>query len=159
VVCGLFEDSRNGLWLGQLWNEPQVTRLDAGKPTTFKLPTGKSRVDARAIAEDAAGNIWIGTRGDGLFRLNADECIRFTKQDGLSSEFILSLYFDNEGTLWVGTREGLNRKGVGKFVSFTTEDGLLDNTICFITEDDRAHLWFGSGSGVFQASKMSFIDS
>jgi ligand-binding sensor domain-containing protein/signal transduction histidine kinase len=153
VVCGLYEDSRGGLWLGQPWNEPQITRLLDGKPTVFRMPTAQARVDARAIIEDRAGNIWVGTRGDGLFRLTEGQCTRFTRQNGLNSDLILSLYLDAEGVLWIGTGRGLNRMQRDRFDSFTTRDGLADDVICFMTEDNRGQFWFGSGSGVFRVSK------
>jgi ligand-binding sensor domain-containing protein/signal transduction histidine kinase len=153
VVCGLYEDSRGGLWLGQPWNEPQITRLLDGKPTVFPIPAPQARVDARAIIEDRAGNIWVGTRGDGLYRLTQGQCTRFTRQDGLNSDGILSLYQDAEGVLWIGTGRGLNRMQGHKFASFTTRDGLADDVICFMTEDNRGQFWFGSGGGVFRVSK------
>jgi len=153
VVCGLFEDSHEGLWLGQFWNEPQVTRLQDGKPSLFRIPTASGRVDARVISEDAAGNIWVGTRGDGLYRLKQGECTRFTHQDGLSSDVVLSLYNDAEGVLWVGTGGGLNRMQGSRFTSFTTSDGLADDAICFMTEDNQGQFWFGSGGGVFRVAK------
>jgi hypothetical protein len=72
----------------------------------------------------------------------------------LISEFILALYADRDGALWVGTRDGLNRMLDGHLSSFSVENGLVDNTICSIMEDNDGHLWFGSGSGVFQAEKQ-----
>ena len=153
IVCALFEDSHGSMWLGQPLSEPHITRLQGGQPAVLKLPTPSGRVDARVVAEDAAGNIWVGTRGDGLYRLKSGECTRFTRQDGLSSEVILCLYNDADGVLWAGTGEGLNRLRGSHFDSFTTKDGLVDDGIFFMTEDNRGQFWFGSGGGVFRVAK------
>src|SRR5262249_24077895 len=153
IVCALFEDSHGSVWLGQPLGEPRITRIQSGQPSVFKLPTPSGRVDARVVAEDAAGNIWVGTRGDGLYRLKSGECTRFTRQDGLSSEVILCLYTDTDGVLWAGTGEGLNRLRGGRFDSYTTKDGLVDDGIFFMTEDNRGQFWFGSGGGVFRVAK------
>ena len=153
IVCGLYKDSKERLWLGQLLNEPAITYLRQGQPVVSKLPVRLRRVDARAITQDSSGDMWIGTRGDGLYRLHEGECTRFTRENGLVSEFILSLYADHEGAVWIGTRDGLNRMQDGRLNSFTIQDGLVDNVICSIMEDNEGHLWFGSGSGVFQADK------
>ncbi len=154
VVCGLYEDSRSRLWLGQLWDQPAVMQLTAGRPIVFQLPTRLSRTDVRVVTEDPAGNIWIGTRGDGLYRFTGSECRRFTRDDGLISELILALYTDSQGVIWIGTRDGLNRLKDGRFTAYTTREGLVDDTICHITEDDQGHFWFGSGSGVFRVSRQ-----
>ena len=153
IVCGLYEDSKSRLWIGQMWNQPVVTTLQAGVLEPYSLPTSLNRTDARAIVEDKFGDIWIGTRGDGLYRLHDGLFSRYSGDSGLVSDFILSLYADADGVLWVGTRDGLTRMQGGRSTSFTTKEGLPDNAICFITEDDAGHLWFGSGSGVFQMAK------
>ena len=153
IVCGLYEDSKSRLWVGQVWNEGSITCLENGSPSSYTLPTSQRRSDARAFVEDKFGNVWIGTRGDGLYRLRDGIMTRFSHESGLVSDFILSLYADADGVLWIGTRDGLTRMQNGRGVSFTMKDGLIDNAICFITEDEAAHLWFGSGNGVFEVNK------
>ena len=154
VVCGLFEDSQQRLWLGQLLNEATITHLFHDQTVVTKLPVHLPRVDARAIVEDKTGRIWLGTRGDGLYSFHQGQCTRFTRENGLVSEFILALYADPDGIVWIGTRDGLNRMQDSRLTTFTVENGLVDNTICSILEDNEGHLWFGSGSGVFQADKQ-----
>ena len=154
IVCGIYEDSKDTLWLGQQRPKPEVTRLHDGRTSVLNLPSRLSNSDARVAIEDGAGNLWIGTHGDGLYRVTEGQCTRFAKQDGLSSEFIWSLYADGDGTLWIGTYGGgLDRLREGKFTAYTTRDGLVNDTIGYITEDNQGNLWCGSGGGVFRVSK------
>jgi ligand-binding sensor domain-containing protein/signal transduction histidine kinase len=153
VVCALYEDQGGSLWLGQIRNSPQVAILRGGQLSPVTLLLTQPGLDARAVVEDTQGNLWVGTRGDGLYCLRNGEQRRIGTPDGLSSEFILSLYPDSEGALWIGTREGLNRLRGGKFAIFTTKQGLANNSVVCIGEDGRRNLWFGCGSGVFRVNK------
>jgi len=153
VVCALHEDSSGSIWLGEIRDRPEVTFLHDYQPGSLKLATKLPSVDARAVVEDHSGNLWLGTLGDGLYRLNHQQQTRFSTNEGLSSEFILSLYVDPEDALWIGTRHGLNLLQNGKFTAFTTEEGLVNDAIVHIAEDNQGNLWCGSGAGVFRVRK------
>jgi signal transduction histidine kinase/ligand-binding sensor domain-containing protein len=69
---------------------------------------------------DHEGNLWIGTRYDGLQRLPAPAATlaqggsdaapeTFTSRDGLSSDVTHQLLEDREGNVWVATEGGLDR--------------------------------------------------
>jgi hypothetical protein len=63
-----------------------------------------------ALQEDESGNMWVGTRYDGLLRLNRPTGIFSKVKLGPEVETIWSLYLDREGLLWVGTQgSGLYR--------------------------------------------------
>ena len=154
IVCALYQDSKDNLWIGQQWSQPEIMRLRDGRSSVTRLQSKINGTDVRTVAEDRAGNLWIGTQGDGLYRINDREQTHFGRREGLSSESIRSLYADADGTLWIGTLGGgLNRFKDGKFTTFTTKDGLVNDTLGFITEDSRGNLWCGSLGGVFRVSK------
>ena len=67
-----------------------------------------------AVYHDSHDNLWVGTLGQGLWRVqpgrNGDYDIdRAIELTGLSSDGVLSLLEDNDGNIWAGTSEGLNR--------------------------------------------------
>jgi len=70
-----------------------------------------SAAQVTAVCEDADGNLIVGTPRDGIYWFDAGGDYRhITRDQGLSSNFILSLCLDREGNLWVGTDGGgLNR--------------------------------------------------
>ena len=60
------------------------------------------------ILKDGDDTIWIGTDGEGLWKVSLAEntCERF-KDGSTSEETIKALCFDESGTLWIGTKKGL----------------------------------------------------
>lgn len=71
-----------------------------------------------SIMEDSDANIWLGTRGDGLYKLTPQKTPFTYKIDhfknkktnpySLSNDDIYSIYQDNLNQIWVGTLDGLN---------------------------------------------------
>jgi len=59
-----------------------------------------------ALAQDHAGYLWIGT-AEGLVRYDGTEFVAFTTKDGLTEDFVTSLYVHpRTGQLWVGHYQG-----------------------------------------------------
>ena len=58
------------------------------------------------------------------------------------------MFTDNDGTVWIGTREGgLIRFHDGKFTNFTTNNGLSGANVICISQDQTGDLWIGTDSG------------
>ncbi|MFT4929551.1 MAG: signal transduction histidine kinase [Phenylobacterium sp.] len=109
-----------------------------------------------AIGQDRHGNLWIGTDGGGLNRFDRNSG-RFTAYQhqasdskSLSTNTVYCLYFDAEGTLWVGTSGGLNKFDVetDQFTSYREKHGLANDTVYGIVEDDQAQLWLSTNKGL-----------
>lgn len=117
---------------------------------------------ATAIATAPNNEIWIGTDGSGLFRLNqARGTIEHFNSDralegGLPSNNIYALHVDAAGDLWVGTSGyglvHLDRRGLVKqaptFESTTVADGLPSNVVYGIEPDASGNFWLSSNSGL-----------
>jgi ligand-binding sensor domain-containing protein/signal transduction histidine kinase len=154
IVCALHEDPQGRLWVGGQNAGPDITLLQNGNRELFRLQAPGAKAAIRAVIEDKAGNLWVGTHGDGLYRIHGNDQTHFGKKEGLSNEFIRSLYADKEGVLWIGTYGGgLDRFESGHFTGFTVSDGLPSDALCYITEDNAGNLWCGSLGGVFRVRK------
>ncbi|MFO7526411.1 MAG: two-component regulator propeller domain-containing protein [Ignavibacteriaceae bacterium] len=73
-----------------------------------------------------------------------------TSNEGLSQNFISAIYQDNNGFMWFGTKDGLNRYDGYEFKVYrhdpfdsTTISG---NFISALMEDSKGRLWVGSNS-------------
>jgi signal transduction histidine kinase/ligand-binding sensor domain-containing protein len=63
-------------------------------------------------------------------------------EEGLSHRDVQSIYQDQQGFIWMGTRYGLNRFDGHKFTWYTEEkNGLQSNEINHILEDQNGRLW------------------
>ena len=61
-----------------------------------------------AMTFDRDGSLWVGTIGDGLFRIRERSVEHYGRAEGLSGDFVNDLYEDREGILWVTTTNGID---------------------------------------------------
>jgi len=113
-----------------------------------------------SLYQDHFGNIWIGTFGNGLFRLNPQTraLSHYTASEGLSNTNILSITgIDNE--LWFATlggaircvlpAEGISSNTRLKFEGFGEAAGLGNNFIYSVFADSKKRIWFATdGKGI-----------
>lgn len=60
------------------------------------------------VIQDAEGNLWIGTNGDGVYRYDGKEFLAYGNEDSdFGASVINKLYLDSKGTIWIGTKSGL----------------------------------------------------
>jgi diguanylate cyclase (GGDEF)-like protein len=74
---------------------------------SFSQPAaGMDNLNVDCIAQDHSGYLWIGTES-GLYRYDGSQFKKFGAADGLSGRTIQSLYAGPDGTLLVGTTDGI----------------------------------------------------
>ena len=61
-----------------------------------------------ATNKDKKGNIWIGTYGGGLSKYDYHSFTNYSTKDGLSHNYIHTLFEDSKGNIWIGSRNGVN---------------------------------------------------
>jgi signal transduction histidine kinase/ligand-binding sensor domain-containing protein len=141
--------AKNGdLWLGQE-TPSAVLCLHDGQLRKIDVPSD-SRI-IRAMAEDAAGNIWFGTSKGVLFRVNGDQLVQESPRLSHELASIRCLYATPDGALWIGyAGSGVGCLKDGHYAEFTSEQGLFDDYISHIVADGRGWLWFGANRGIFK---------
>lgn len=107
-----------------------------------------------AVTQDKSGFIWIATV-KGLTRFDGLRCLTFTHQPGnpksLSHRIVRYVFTAQNGTLWVGAQEGLNRfePATQSFQRYSFSHlGAGCNFVRFITEGRNGQLWIGTKGGV-----------
>jgi signal transduction histidine kinase/ligand-binding sensor domain-containing protein len=152
----LFEDPAGILWVGCAHS---LLRYEAGRFTRYTSRDGLSCDNVVALAEDRAGNLYVGTDGGGLNRRRNGQFTAWMERDGLADNHVSSLYVDREDTVWIGTvNGGLGRFKQGRFATLTIKDGLPSNTIGSVLEDDLGNLWLGSNRGIIRVSRQALND-
>jgi len=113
--------ARDGvLWVG---TKRGFGRLQQGGFKFRRLGTGGPGGYITDIAEDSLGDIWLGTIGMGVLRWHAGQLEELDRSAGLSRDEVRSLLVDHDGSVWVGTRGGLDRLRRGAIVTFTPRNG------------------------------------
>lgn len=134
-----------------------VDRLDAGRFVPVTSENGPCGREVHALADDAGGALWIGTYGHGVCRVQAGRVSSWGRRDGLGSDTVRAVLPARDGSVWVGTVQGLSRFRDGRWTNFTRNDGLPHDSIMALHEDARGVLWIGtSGGGLVRRSGDAF---
>jgi ligand-binding sensor domain-containing protein len=140
--------SKNGAaWL---LGQAGIFRIKDGRFSPYAAcPWNPTGTPVNTACEDAAGNLVVGTGGEGIFWFESTN--KYTQitngYGGLSHNTILSLCVDKEGDLWVGTDGGgLDRVKRPVFEVMENSSELAIRSVC---DDGSSGLWLGSfGHGV-----------
>jgi len=113
------------------------------------------------ILIDNKDDVWVGTRNNGLFHINAEtnEINGWTAKASnsqLKDNYITFLYQDSKNIIWIGTsNNGLQFIDPSdlKIRTLKNELSLSSSTICSIIEDEFNRLWIGTNQGLYQFNK------
>lgn len=104
-----------------------------------------------AAVRDRDGSLWLGTYGQGLWRLGADGALQ---QFTLTTErpgYVFELLEDREGNLWASTMHGVYRLRDSDFLQYGGPEGLAEAIFVVTQSPADGALWAGSeGSGLFR---------
>ena len=115
-IRAILQDSRGYVWIANKSRE--IFRYDADLKHCRRFPDRISGDigGVYCVFEDNAGNIWLGTKGDGLVRMTPhpqDDTYSYKrfksdpdKSTSLSSDNIYSITQDLDGRIWIGTFGG-----------------------------------------------------
>jgi signal transduction histidine kinase/ligand-binding sensor domain-containing protein len=109
-----------------------------------------------SLSGDSHGNLWYGSRGGGLRRLNRDGLVQFTTAHGLPENNILCIDDDTSGTIRFSYESPGFSSYDGEYLkTYTTAQGLPGSTITCILQDSRDRTWLGSYSGLTCIDSLS----
>jgi signal transduction histidine kinase/streptogramin lyase len=151
-VWTLMADSIGNLWIS-LSSPTCVERLRAGKFQKFDLPPGSHVV--RAMVEDAAHAVWMGTEDGRLLKVEGDVLRDETPRALTRLVPIRCLQATADGSLWIGyAGAGVGCLKDGRYGQVGAEQGLSDDFISQIVPDDFGRLWFAGNKGIFEAQEQ-----
>lgn len=159
----VFQASNGDLWVGgreHLYRIPNPEMLSMDGITKYfehnLLP--KHRIVSNdmisEIREDSKHNIWVGTKGQGLYMINTkgEVALHLEKKDGLSNNMIAGILEADNGNMWISTFNGLNEYNpfTGTFHIYYKNDGIAHNefNIYSAKKDDFGRMYFGGINGL-----------
>lgn len=170
-VRAIFQDNNKNLWVANKQNQISILDKNLNK-IGFLSPKGKIQNNAiwdkpvYSIIKDSKSNIWIGTRGDGLYKFvpqNESYTYSVTHYKNnpsnlysISDNNIYSIFEDQTNKIWIGTLDGLNlisdKKEKLQFINHKNEwkKTLFErhNKIRCINQDSNGLLYIGTTSGL-----------
>ncbi len=127
----------------------------------------------RSLTRDSKGNLWIGTDGNGLFRLNGSEVDSISTEHNsmgsgrLASNTVLSVLLDAYENIWAGTRHGIHQLELDvmqEMILDVQHYGAADGFIGIETFrnasmlDHDSTLWFGTLRGATRYDPLAVKD-
>lgn len=120
-----------------------------GTMHSWNKKDGLAGSKVRVAEELSNGNIYVGTT-TGLSIIHKDGTIKnITKADNIDNDYIMCIYEDAEGAVWVGTDGGgiIMIKGDKVIRTLSKEDGLAGNVVFKITRMGNNEIWICTGTG------------
>jgi len=131
------------------------------------IPNQDSTFFVNSLFKDNESAIWIGTKGDGLYKfnpiLNSFKHFNYDakNKNSISSHQINAVYQDSFNVLWVGTAQGgINKLDLFQkpFYSYTNnpyeKSSIGDNLITSILEDNNGKIWIsGYNKKLFRSTE------
>lgn len=172
-VRAVYEDENNHLWVAT--KDKRISIFDRNKQLLGRLnASGNIVADALwpgmvyCIFRDSQGIVWVGTKGEGLFRLSPSqkkssfnvERFSFSATDNysLSDNNIYSIFEDNNGNIWTGTYGGglnLLKNSHNGSILFINHRNELKNyplreaaRIRFINQSPQGAIYVGTTGGL-----------
>ena len=159
-VRTVFEDRQRQLWIGSA-NGLDRRDVDGHFSAVPLRDDGGKSPSVLSMAQGREGDLWVGTFGDGIFRLNEKgERLRgYDTADGLPGGNIRAMSVDRQGAMWAGTQKGVVRideNGVWQ----PDYPGMPTGLTTALAHDADGALWIGTIEGirVLRGSSVQTID-
>lgn len=126
-------------------------RLTPQGPVLHESNALQQNLPLHSAVRDRDDSLWLGTYGQGLWRLGADGALQ---QFTLTTErpgYVFELMEDTEGNLWASTMHGIYRLRDSDFLQFGGPEGLAEAIFVVTQSPVDGAIWAGSeGSGLFR---------
>jgi ligand-binding sensor domain-containing protein len=153
-------DPVEGLWIGigKTWDtRPAVYRWHQGGWMLVPQPAKRGGLSPAALAVDGAGQLWVGTHGDGVWRWDGQDWQRFgwttsVVRPGLPGGWISGLCVDTNQCVWAATHNGVARYDgtTWRWTVVAPEPPSLEGVLALwryppesLHLDQHGRLWFG----------------
>jgi diguanylate cyclase (GGDEF)-like protein len=143
--------------LGRRWSlEPErLLRLQGDQQTAFEVKLTPNEF-LQFRYEDRAGNLWFGSRKNGVYLIEGDNLRHFPELIEAKAEMPVRIGGqDREGYIWLFSDNKLLRYRDGQFTSYNGKDGLQSQRFRDVFCDREGSIWVGTNErGVYRLSRQ-----
>ena len=145
-VCALAPRPDGSLWVGICNPGPGLglQQFSQGVWKPFVVPGfDSSTLQVLTLFMDRQNALWVGTVGQGVYRIYGGEVDHFGRSEGLSGDAIYAFFEDREGNLWVATDKGLDCFRDLQITTFSTREGLTTPAVGSVQAMRDGAIWIG----------------
>jgi len=137
-VQSIIEDREGNVWVGTTGGLHKLTERKVTPIVNIGL--------AISVEVTGAGGIWAGT-GSGLVKLAPAGTGGFERLrlDGSASQYVRTVHRDREGTVWVGSNQGLFRVADSHLEPVSIPSANAAGPIAMIGSDAHGTVWLSDG--------------
>jgi ligand-binding sensor domain-containing protein len=118
-----------------------------GRWNTWATDDGLPENEVRCIFEDSRGNLWFGTRREGIGVFNGTSWTYYTADDGLVSNGITAIVQDARGRVWTAGGGGYSILEGDRWTPHDSLGAVQPRVVYSIDVDWKGHLWLGANGG------------
>ena len=116
-------------------------------------------VRVRNVFRDRDGALWLGTTGKGVYRKIAGQTVHYSTENGLVNNFVRAFLQSRDGSVWIGTDEGVSRWRPSGITNYEMSNGLCYFGIRSLLEDRSGDIWIGTDHGVSHIHEERFVSN
>jgi signal transduction histidine kinase/ligand-binding sensor domain-containing protein len=125
-----------------------IRQLVHGRAEPYRLSGVERPLRPLRVLRDRNGGVWIGTADQGILHVHQGRIDRFARSDGLSRDFVQSLFEDREGNMWVATSDGLDRFHDVAIPTISVRQGLSKAFVSSVLAARDGGVWLGTRDGL-----------
>jgi len=149
IIKKILKGKGGMMWLGT--EEAGVISIDAATFKIKSLVTSKWNYGSLTDFLIIDDWMWVAS-AQGLVTIDLDDTVRSAKIQ--STDQVTSFFVDAEGSLWIGSKTGLQRT-LGRQLLFFEPTG--DANVIAVTVDQAGDLWYSTAEGLFKRQKEGLI--
>ncbi len=120
AINHLYIDQRGWIWASGVWD---VILIKNGQVSSLHDQTALWDVGGEEIMEDKTGNLWLGTRGGGIFKFPGETFTHYNKGTPLYRNAVFSITEVEAGKFIIGTDQGVFEFENNKFKEIKDVNG------------------------------------
>ena len=145
-VCALSSKPDESLWVGMCVPGPGLglQQFSQGAWKPLVVPGfDSSTLQVLTLFLDRQNALWVGTVGQGIYRIYGREVEHFDTSEGLSGDAIYGFFEDRESNVWVATDKGLDCFRDLQITTFSARDGLNTPAVGSVQAMRDGAIWIG----------------
>jgi len=143
-ITGLYLDKEQSLWVST--RETLIRLFDSGKIEHIHNTNPVKFPWVVSFFEDREGNMWLGSRTEGILKTWNGWGHRVSEFDGLPTNFLWSISA-TETDIWFGSNLGVASFDGEQFKNRVTKEQLRNSEIYTILAEDK-QIWLGTKQGL-----------